>query len=700
MRTLAVVSAIAALRASDAAAANPVRKVVTMLQGLQAKISAEGEKEKELYDKYMCYCKTSGGDLAKGIADAQTKIPQLQSDIAENEAKLAQLKLDVEGHKADRAAAKEAMAAAIALREQEKAKFDKENADLKANLAAIAKAVAALEKGSYGFLQTSTASTLKKLVGKLDMQDADRQDMMAFLSGSTEYAPASGEIIGILKQMGDEMAADSKAVIDAEAAAVKAHEGLMAAKKKEVEALTKMIQNKLERIANLAVEIQEMKNDLGDSAEGLIEDQKFIADLEKNCGEKAKLYDENVKYRTQELAAVADTIKILNDDDALELFKKTLPGSASFLQITNTATLMKSQALSMINTLRKHRKSVRLDFIALSLRGKKIGFGKVIEMIDGLVAELKADQIADSDKKEYCAVSFDTADDKKKVLEKSVSDLETAVADSKAGIATTTEEIAALEDTIKALDKAVVEATEQRKEENEEYVAEMASSSAAKELLNFAKNRLNKFYNPKLYKPPAKKELTDEDRGVLAAGGSLDPTAAPGGIAGTGIGLVQTATAPPPPPQAFKAYAKKGEESNGVIAMVDLLVKDLDKTMTEAEVTEKDAQEDYETFMQDSASKRAQDSQSLTDKEGALANLKGGLEEQTGSLGSSNSELDATNQYIHAMHLECDWLIKYYDMRKEARDNEIDSLGKAKAVLNGADYSLLQTARARKFLRH
>ena len=700
MRTLAVVSAIAALRASDAAAANPVRKVVTMLQGLQAKISAEGEKEKELYDKYMCYCKTSGGDLAKGIADAQTKIPQLQSDIAENEAKLAQLKLDVEGHKADRAAAKEAMAAATALREQEKAKFDKENADLKANLAAIAKAVAALEKGSYGFLQTSTASTLKKLVGKLDMQDADRQDMMAFLSGSTEYAPASGEIIGILKQMGDEMAADSKAVIDAEAAAVKAHEGLMAAKKKEVEALTKMIQNKLERIANLAVEIQEMKNDLGDSAEGLIEDQKFIADLEKNCGEKAKLYDENVKYRTQELAAVADTIKILNDDDALELFKKTLPGSASFLQITNTATLMKSQALSMINTLRKHRKSVRLDFIALSLRGKKIGFGKVIEMIDGLVAELKADQIADSDKKEYCAVSFDTADDKKKVLEKSVSDLETAVADSKAGIATTTEEIAALEDTIKALDKAVVEATEQRKEENEEYVAEMASSSAAKELLNFAKNRLNKFYNPKLYKPPAKKELTDEDRGVLAAGGSLDPTAAPGGIAGTGIGLVQTATAPPPPPQAFKAYAKKGEESNGVIAMVDLLVKDLDKTMTEAEVTEKDAQEDYETFMQDSASKRAQDSQSLTDKEGALANLKGGLEEQTGSLGSSNSELDATNQYIHAMHLECDWLIKYYDMRKEARDNEIDSLGKAKAVLNGADYSLLQTARARKFLRH
>merc|ERR1719221_256296 len=105
--------------------------------------------------------------------------------------------------------------------------------------------------------------------------------------------------------------------------------------------------------------------------------------------------------------------------------------------------------------------------------------------------------------------------------------------------------------------------------------------------------------------------------------------------------------------------------------------------------------------MKDSADKRAEDSKSLTDKESALADLQGGLEQQTADLDSTQKELAATNQYIHTLHLECDWLIKYYDMRKEARANEIDSLGKAKAVLSGADYSLLQTsARARKFLRH
>merc|ERR1712072_1459439 len=93
----------------------------------------------------------------------------------------------------------------------------------------------------------------------------------------------------------------------------------------------------------------------------------------------------------------------------------------------------------------------------------------------------------------------------------------------------------ALQDSIKALDKAVAEATEQRQEENEDFQELTASDSAAKELLGFAKNRLNKFYNPKLYKPPPKRVLSEEDTIVVNMGGTLAPTAAPGGIAGTGI---------------------------------------------------------------------------------------------------------------------------------------------------------------------
>merc|ERR550514_476081 len=152
-----------------------------------------------------------------------------------------------------------------------------------------------------------------------------------------------------------------------------------------------------------------------------------------------------------------------------------------------------------------------------------------------MVQNLKAEQLADDEKKEYCAVQFDASDDKKKALERSIADLEDGIAVDKEAIATLTAEIKALEDGIKALDKMVAEATDQRKSEHEDYQEMMAQNSAAKELINFAKNRMNKFYTPKLYTAPAKRELTEEERLTVNNGGTLAPTNPPAGIAGTGI---------------------------------------------------------------------------------------------------------------------------------------------------------------------
>merc|ERR1740121_235003 len=175
--------------------------------------------------------------------------------------------------------------------------------------------------------------------------------------------------------------------------------------------------------------------------------------------------------------------------------------------------------------------------------------------------------------------------------------LEAAAMDKeKEAIAVLTEEIAALEASIKALDKSVAEATAQRKEENEDYTELMAQDTAAKELLKIARNRLNKFYNPKLYKAPPKIELSAEGAIEASMSGTMPPTEFPGGIAGTGVTVLAQVSAhsnrvaPPPPPEAVAAYSKKEQESTGVIAMIDLLIKDLDKEMTEGTQTEKEAQ--------------------------------------------------------------------------------------------------------------
>merc|ERR1719182_1272376 len=174
-----------------------------------------------------------------------------------------------------------------------------------------------------------------------------------------------------------------------------------------------------------------------------------------------------------ELVALADTIKVLNDDDALELFKKTLPGaSSSFVQVKVTAGALRQHALGALKVIhsRGQKRDPRVDLIELAMRGGKIGFGKIIKMIDELVADLKKEQTVDDEKKSYCEAEFDKTEDKKKGLDLDISDLGKAIEDGKESIASLTSELAALAAGIKALDKDVAEATSTRKAEHDDYV--------------------------------------------------------------------------------------------------------------------------------------------------------------------------------------------------------------------------------------
>jgi len=307
--------------------------------------------------------------------------------------------------------------------------------------------------------------------------------------------------------------------------------------------------------------------------------------------------------------------------------------------------------------------SPRLDFIALALRGKKIGLEKVMQMIDDMVANLKTEQKDDDNKKEYCAVQLDESDDKKKDLEHTISDLETSIEKAAEGIDVTKDEIKLLQDGLKALDKSVAEASELRKKENLAYTAIMSSNNAAKDLLNMAINRLNQFYNPKLSVPKKEPALV-------------------------GISIhAHAKAAPSPPPETYGAYAKKTEGNAGVISIIKMLISDLEKEMTEATTSEQDSQKEYADLMTDSAAKKASDTKSLNTKQANKAALETQLQNAKDGKTSAGKELSAVVAYIGTLHGECDWLVKYYDVRKQARAGEIDALNQAKAVLSGADFS-------------
>merc|ERR1719188_1819036 len=371
--------------------------------------------------------------------------------------------------------------------------------------------------------------------------------------------------------------------------------------------------------------------------------------------------------------------------------------------MATSAQDMKRQALASLKS--KGHFDSRLNLIAMALRGQSNGFEKVIKMIDDMVALLGKEQTQDDEKKAYCEAELDKAEDKLKGLDIRTADLEKAIDEANGQVATLVDEIEQLTADIKQLDKDVADATALRKEEHAENAETVANDSAAKQLIEIAKNRLAKFYTPKLYKAAPKTELSAENRVVVSMGGTVAPTPAPGGIAGTGVTAFAEVSAhddrvaPPPPPETWDAYTKKGEEHTGVTQMMDMLKADLSKEIQETEVNEKEAQAEYETFMSDSAAKRADDVKSIAMKEAAKAELGADVEKMSGEKAATMKEALATTNTIKDLHLDCDWLLANFQARKDARAGEVESLKNAKAVLSGADYSLLGTSAKRNLLR-
>merc|ERR1719440_2457815 len=186
---------------------------------------------------------------------------------------------------------------------------------------------------SGAFLQTTAASVLRQISLSADMIPADRDLLASFLSDGSSYAPQSGQIVGILKTLKDEMDKDLADATSEENSAIASFDSLVASKQKEIVALTKAVESKTQRIGELGVKIAQMENDLEDTQEGLAEDKKFFADLDANCEKKKAEWAAYKEMEAKEMVALADTINVLNDDDALELFKKTLPSAgSSFVQ--------------------------------------------------------------------------------------------------------------------------------------------------------------------------------------------------------------------------------------------------------------------------------------------------------------------------------------------------------------------------------
>jgi len=247
--------------------ANPIRKVVTLMQNMQKEIEAEGAKEKKMFDAFMCYCNGGSGDLKKAIADSGAQIEELSAKLKSEEAEKAQTAQDLIGHKNDRVSATADIEEASTLRAKENSAFAAEKADSETNIAQMAQAIPALEKamGGAALLQLPGANQLKKIISTYPkMDEMDRNSALAFLEQGSESTGASDQIVGILKAMKDDMEAELKEAVADEAKAVAGFGDLKASKQKEIEMATEAIETKMARAGELAVSVVQTKDALED----------------------------------------------------------------------------------------------------------------------------------------------------------------------------------------------------------------------------------------------------------------------------------------------------------------------------------------------------------------------------------------------------------------------------------------------------
>eukprot|EP00403_Amphidinium_massartii_P016401 CAMPEP_0178419102 /NCGR_PEP_ID=MMETSP0689_2-20121128/25435_1 /TAXON_ID=160604 /ORGANISM="Amphidinium massartii, Strain CS-259" /LENGTH=665 /DNA_ID=CAMNT_0020040525 /DNA_START=69 /DNA_END=2066 /DNA_ORIENTATION=+ len=651
------------LAGGNKAKVNPVRRVVNMLERMAAKVEEDAQREEKLYEKYMCYCKSSGANLEKLVAEGEERQPQLETSIEENKALIAQLEQELDVHKKDRSAAEEAIEEAKSMRAQERKLFDKESTEQKANIEAVKKAVQKLEEGigRTEFLQSDSASFLEGLIVEGSLAKSSNGEALAAFLHEDSEAPQTNEIIGILKQMGEDMQADLDTMVKEEMDARAALQSLKKAKQKEIAAATAAIETKMGRLSDAKVQQVDLEDDLDDTLDALSKNRKLLSELRKSCSARQREYELLSKEQAAEKVAIAETIKILNNDDAQALFKKTLPDgkpAASFLQLRKGAS---HRIMSAATVPKASSTPAALSFLetqqSSSSEGKsKPGFKKIMKLFDDMLELLKKDQADDDIKKDKCTKEIETNTDSKDALEQDIKAKTADQASLEDQLAVLTEEIAALKDNVMQLDKEVAEATAIRKEENTDFKQQTAENNAAVEVLEMAKNRLEKFYKPTLYQATA--AFTEL---VGTVSGSQGGTAA--------------------------AQKPQKEASRGVLEMIALIQQDIKKESADIQAAENEAQDEYEEVMRTSEKKRITLTKSLTEKGGVHAETQenlGILKDQKKQL---KKELASTVEVLKNLHADCDWFLQNAELRRTARANEAEALQKAQAVMAGADYS-------------
>jgi len=631
---------------------NPVQRVVGLLTDMQNKLETEKKQDEDLYEKMQCWCTTNEKEKGAAVEIAGSRITSLTNSIETGVAKSAELKANIVRLEKDIAKNMEALSGASALRTKENGEFVGEEADLAASLESVTNAVAALSS-QHGFMQSGEALVQVKAAvhramagGKLSAQQkTDVQSLLAQPVAANSYNSRSGAIFGIMSQMKETFTTDLEGSRADEARAQSEFEELSSAKKDEISSAKTMKNDKTTELAETAENLANDKHDLELTNKALSTDQAFLADLTARCAKSDADFTARTTARAAEIAGVQETIGILTDDAARDLFNNQL----GFVQIQ--ASDRRAHAVVALKKLAM--KSGSTSLLALAATARLDSFENVKKEIDSMVSALKKEMADETEHRDFCIKEITKNEFEQKDKNGEIADLEVNIADLEASIDTLASEIKELEAQVSEMQVQIKRASEDRAAENKEFQQTVADQRATQMILAKAAARMEEVYAPK--EEETQESFLQQEPGAAA----------------------------PPPPSDFKEY-KQNDSAGGVMGLLNEIIADTKRMEEESLMGEQDSQSSYEAFVADTGKSIAAANRSIVQKQEEKAAKEASAASDKSSHKAAGKALASLKEYNGQLHSSCDYVMKNYGARQEARGQEIDSLGQVKAILSGA----------------
>lgn len=667
-----------------------IRKVITLIEAMKEQVDQDAADDLAAYERFACWCTTNDKAKAEAIAQAQARVEELGAVIEEASANSGALKTNVESLEREIAEDQEALAGATANREKESAAFQAENADAQETVGLLGEAVEVLSKvqllqkgGDVPIsearvalaqvqekIRTSPRSRFASVLQRdlFDMFGAmgdaspglrgaasfeqplpgKPNELQGAAAGAKSYDARSGGILGMISQMRDQFAADLAAAQKQDAESEASYQALKAAKQGEIGAATGQKVRKESELADTMDAKAKAEEDRESTGKAVEADQKFFANLKTDCATQDESYKARSKVRSDEQAALAETLTILTEDSARELYEKT----GTFLQLKSTSrALLKERRRAMKKLARVAMKHKNFALMSLAARGGLDAFTEVKEAIDKMAAELQRQQKEEYEKREFCNKEIDRLEDEIKDGVIAQEDLGQKHQHLVNGLEALQRDIDTLKHEEEEMKMSLKQASENRKAESQLFQTAVMDQRATVNILHKAVKRLQSFYAPS-----GEAKLLQEPGQAVA-----------------------------PKPETPKAYGKSAG-AGGVLQLLAKVIEEAEVEEKELTVGEQHAQDSYASFVQNAAKTIEAGQAAISEKSALVAEAASEKAETEAAQLSTDESLSQLNDLLKAHHLDCDWLLKYFSVREKARTEELDAIADAKAVLSGADF--------------